>query len=131
MRLIRGHKSTTILQKISDDSAAARAGIVRPKSRSILQILARPATKSKGYGRLILRRKVVRKWTCLGEPYLTPNSNGQTAYFPMFSIFFVAVYDLSAGLTDLRVAIRLCDGSGRDEDTHVAPCKRTSSRLLR
>jgi hypothetical protein len=31
---------------------------VRPKSRSILQFLARPATKSKGYGRLILRRKV-------------------------------------------------------------------------
>jgi hypothetical protein len=58
MRLIRGHKSTTILQKISDDSAAARAGTVRPKSRSILQFLARPATKSKGYGRLILRRKV-------------------------------------------------------------------------
>src|SRR5205807_9294573 len=59
MRLIRGHKSTTVLQKISDDSAAAQAGTVRPKSRSILQFLARPATKSKGYGRLILRRKVV------------------------------------------------------------------------
>ena len=34
----------------------------------------------------------------------------------MFSIFFAAVYDLTAALTDLRVAIRLCDGGGRDED---------------
>src|SRR4029077_17573967 len=79
MRLIRGHKSTTILQKISDDSAAARAGTVRPKSRSILQFLARPATKSRGYGRLILRRKVTRGgangktpddafWRCLMWP---------------------------------------------------------------
>src|SRR5205807_9369606 len=67
MRLIRGHKSTTVLQKISDDSAAARAGTVRPKSRSILQFLARPATKSKGYGRLILRRKVARVLFIVGR----------------------------------------------------------------
>ena len=39
----------------------------------------------------------------------------------MFSIFFAAVYDLSAALTDLRVAIRLCDGGGRDEDCSCGP----------
>src|SRR5271166_3245501 len=45
-----------------------------------------------------------------------PNSNGQTAYFPMSAIFiFAAAYDLSAALTELRVAIRLCDGRGRNE----------------
>src|ERR1700738_1215833 len=37
-----------------------------------------------------------------------PNSNGQTAYFPMFALFiFAAAYDLSAALTELPVAVRL------------------------
>src|SRR5271166_6225338 len=62
-----------------------------------------------------------------------PNSNGQTAYFPMSAIFiFAAAYDLSAALTELRVAIRLCDGRGRNEDCCSRPLRKpTSSRLLR
>jgi hypothetical protein len=42
-----------------------------------------------------------------------PNSNRQTACFPMSVIFiFATAHYPSAALSELRVAIRLCDGRG-------------------
>jgi hypothetical protein len=41
--------------------------------------------------------------------------------FTMSVIFIFASYDLSAALTELGVAVRLCDGHGRNEDCPSHP----------
>jgi hypothetical protein len=57
---------------------------------------------------------------------------GKPRVFTMFAIFdFAAEYDLSAALTELRAAIRLCDGRGRNGLLSARPRKSTSSRMLR